>query len=908
MSRKARRWARRPGVATVALVLAAMAWPQAGSATEIASVPGTILDASPQRVLYVNEETPPKLQILDLASAETTTIPIPSGRSPSTGSGVAALIPGGAVFGTEATGPSSAEIEEWRDGALTSLGRLDAVDSIGVAGEYAIWSNGTDLYRRDLASGQTVTVSSDAGNWNNGVTAAGDVVYWDYAYSVRLWHDGVSSRISQQPDSSWATNPITDGVDAVYAVGPPCCGQGFDSGSIAFSDGSTETVLGSMLDQRPTRGWDYRASGGWIAFNAEPSSGGPYVTSTRSPSGTIDALRSGPAPVRMLGLNPSGQIVYEMEGASSDFLAAAGQPPFRLEGGRAASAFWADGHWYLVEGGRLLRVDTDTAVTSGPALQTSATDAEFRLASTAQDASYSCRLDQQDWAPCTATPEYSGLDEGSHTLSVASLDADTEEEDSSPAQFSWEIDQTAPQAPVLGTEPASPARDSHPLVTGAAEPGATVKLYRSDDCSGPPEAEGSASLLASGFAVVVGENSSTTFSATATDAAENTSACSAALEYREDSLAPEPPQIAATDPGSPANDDSPRLQGVAEEGSTVQIFQSRDCSGPESAGGSAEAFESTGIPVEVEDDRTTELSAVATDAAGNGSACSEPFSYTEVSTAPSPALSIASNPASTGDTVSFDASASTGLEITDYEWDLDGDGSFETDTGAVPFASRSYPVKGDVDVSVRVGNAVGLRAVAGASLSVRSRPPSGELGISIDEGARFTNDPAVTVRVVWPLFAESIALSNDGGFRGPTVLAVAPQVSWELDSSGPERLPKTVYARFRGGNSGRETYQDDIILDQIPPEILAARATPRDGASSSDARPRKARHAYVLTIRARDKTSGVMGMQVTGDRRKPGKLRRFRASSTVARGGGKLFVRVRDRAGNFSSWRGVRLK
>jgi len=55
--------------------------------------------------------------------------------------------------------------------------------------------------------------------------------------------------------------------------------------------------------------------------------------------------------------------------------------------------------------------------------------------------------------------------------------------------------------------------------------------------------------------------------------------------------------------------------------------------------------------------------------------------------------------------VSFDASSSKAREggsIQKYEWDLDGDGSFETDTGATPSASRSYSSAQLLTVRLRV--------------------------------------------------------------------------------------------------------------------------------------------------------------------------------------------------------------
>jgi subtilisin family serine protease len=104
-------------------------------------------------------------------------------------------------------------------------------------------------------------------------------------------------------------------------------------------------------------------------------------------------------------------------------------------------------------------------------------------------------------------------------------------------------DSAAPTAPsVTDTDPDSPANDNTPEVKGSAETGSTVRLYTNAACSGSPAAVGTAATFASpGLTVPVADNSTTTFRATATDAAGNTSACSEGLSYTEESSVPPPP-------------------------------------------------------------------------------------------------------------------------------------------------------------------------------------------------------------------------------------------------------------------------------------------------------------------------------------------------------------------------------
>lgn len=201
-------------------------------------------------------------------------------------------------------------------------------------------------------------------------------------------------------------------------------------------------------------------------------------------------------------------------------------------------------------------------------------------------------------------------------------------------------DTTPPSAPSLtDTDPDSPANENAPEVKGSAEAGSVVRLYSGGACTGPPVATGSAAELASpGITLSVPDDSTTTFRATATDVAGNTSACSLGLSYTEDSTVPPAPAMTDTDPDSPANDNTPEVKGSAEAASTVRVYTDGSCTGPPAAIGTALSFASPGLTVSVPDNSTTTFRATATDAAGNASACSAGLSYTEDSSMPPPPL------------------------------------------------------------------------------------------------------------------------------------------------------------------------------------------------------------------------------------------------------------------------------
>jgi hypothetical protein len=142
---------------------------------------------------------------------------------------------------------------------------------------------------------------------------------------------------------------------------------------------------------------------------------------------------------------------------------------------------------------------------------------------------------------------------------------------------------------------------------------------------------------------------------------------------------------------------------------------------------------------------------------------------------------------------------------------------------------------------------------------------------------------------------DAIDFSNDAGFspherRKPSA---DNTYEWELASTGPDKLRKTVYARVLEGLGTPyaafwPTMTDDIVLDEAPPEVVAAHLV-----AGGDK----------LAVSARDRISGVETVQVTGHRAHPGAWRKYRRRARYDAPSTRPYVRVRDRAGNRSAWR-----
>ena len=115
------------------------------------------------------------------------------------------------------------------------------------------------------------------------------------------------------------------------------------------------------------------------------------------------------------------------------------------------------------------------------------------------------------------------------------------------AGFTYVEDSNPPATPSIdSSDPSSPANNNEPTLNGTAEVGSTVKVSTDSKCK-PPTTVGTGSADGVGhfhIAVNVVDNTSITFYARATDAADNSSACSDGFAYVEDSTPPAPPIIA----------------------------------------------------------------------------------------------------------------------------------------------------------------------------------------------------------------------------------------------------------------------------------------------------------------------------------------------------------------------------
>ncbi|HEV2791589.1 MAG TPA: hypothetical protein VGV69_09860 [Solirubrobacterales bacterium] len=195
-------------------------------------------------------------------------------------------------------------------------------------------------------------------------------------------------------------------------------------------------------------------------------------------------------------------------------------------------------------GGTLTANGKECFVSTTPAVLTLSTAGSSGGASPRSGAPFAAGLNGEgaiagQWTDMQATP----VDPGEDTLFCE----DVEERIGGPGGI-WldQDDIVAPTAPQLqGTDPASPSLSANPRILGTAEAGSTVRVYGNPTCAGTPVAIGSAAELASpgiaigsppalaapGLGIAIAAGTTAVFSATATDAVGNISACSAPLSY-----------------------------------------------------------------------------------------------------------------------------------------------------------------------------------------------------------------------------------------------------------------------------------------------------------------------------------------------------------------------------------------
>ncbi len=151
----------------------------------------------------------------------------------------------------------------------------------------------------------------------------------------------------------------------------------------------------------------------------------------------------------------------------------------------------------------------------------------------------------------------------------------------------------------------------------------------------------------------------------------------------------------------------------------------------------------------------------------NGATATTTRALTVQNRAPTASFTASPNPVPTGTPVAFDASGSTDPDgtIAKYEWDLDGNGTYETNTGTTATTSKTYATAANLTIRLRVTDNEGATATTTRALTVQNRAPT----------ASFTASPN-------PVISGSVVSFNGSGSTDPD--GTIAKYEWDLDGNG----------------------------------------------------------------------------------------------------------------------------
>lgn len=197
-----------------------------------------------------------------------------------------------------------------------------------------------------------------------------------------------------------------------------------------------------------------------------------------------------------------------------------------------------------------------TNVTAHPASLVRTTAATVAFASADTGATFECKLDAGNWAPCSSPRTLSGLTDGSHTLRIRATDIAGNVE-ATPAVVTWVVDTTAPPAPGLKQTPAQVASSSTFVID--REPATTLECQLDGGAWAPCDSTYAPENLADGPHTVKLRQ---------TDAAGNRSD-EVTYAWTLDRAAPEAPTV-LSGPAAQTTDRTATFEFAAESGAVIE--------------------------------------------------------------------------------------------------------------------------------------------------------------------------------------------------------------------------------------------------------------------------------------------------------------------------------------------------
>jgi hypothetical protein len=755
----------------------------------------------------------------------------------------------------------------------------------------------------------TKTPQSVSRQWNPGGNASnGQDISFDASGANVLFASGAPYNLQQYNTLTLASSYLYphsyDGTNSFLGYGSQAVASP-GGAYVAFGsyDGASDVYLYREDSQTLLGAWNVGGGTGMLAFSPDGSKlysiGGGAVYVLPNPAGpdTPMSLTSVPPNVTLdtnasFGFASSDNTVTfkcSLDGAmpasctspASYSSLAGGMHTFQVQEFEGGLLVGSTGKAWMIE-------TLDTTLSGGPSSTTYATSASFSFSSHDDNATFECSFDGSDWSACTSPEAYTQLGVGSHTFKVRAVDGASVDATGGATQ-TWTIQ--PPDTMVL-SGPSDPTYSVNATLnfwshdgtatfqcsldgadwTACTSPTAYTNLalgnhtfaVRALNDMGVPDPVGASKS----WTIVQVSNLTTQITNGPSSTTRNTNA-----SFSFTSNDPTATFVCSLDgsPLAPCASPAP-YSGLAAGSHTFSVYAIEGSAG---------------------------------DATGASRTWSIDLTTRPVANLQAPSAVV------TGSQVKLDASASHDAfdgTIVDYKWDL-GSGSFTLDTGNTSTTSTTYATPGEQQVRVQVTNAVGKTAIATATIEVEQAPPPGIVGFSINNGDYATSSPSVQLDVIWPLFAQNVLISNDGGF-GPTgntqTLPVAATIAWTLATGGSERLPHIVYLRFPDSAYPTVTFTDDIILDTTTPSISTAarKASTSAGTFKVNLVATEKLSGISQAQFSTAKTGGKTGTVVFTKSSAPGILK---LSKTVAvkMSSKPRWTRVRSAAGKWSTWHAI---
>jgi DNA-binding beta-propeller fold protein YncE len=538
-------------------------------------------------------------------------------------------------------------------------------------------------------------------------------------------------------------------------------------------------------------------------------------------------------------------------------------------------------------------------IASGPAAVSTSNQAEIAFSAN-YPTRFECQIDGGNYRPCTSPWTVSALDDGPHVASVRARDLSGALQ-GEPATWQWKSDvggplspqQTAPAAGAVNLPPTGQAFswstttdlvsavDHYELLVDQAKVAEVAAAACAAACQVTPSA-----------ALADGRHAWTVRAYDALGHVTET----AERSFTVDATPPSAPALAGPDDGAFLGDARPRLSWTAAQDGGAGLAGYDVLLDGQTVATALSSTETGWVPPTGLADGPHTWQVVAKDAVGNANG-SAARSFTVDQTSPVAVLRVSPTRFVPPFRVTLDASGSTdpGGGIARYEFDLDGDGSYET-TSTTPRAETTFTTLGQHPVGVRVVDRVGHTAAAAETVvgEAVAGEDSHEASVTIDDGAQYTRSRTVSLTIHPPprSGAMTMIVSNDGqpdqALRRPVAQHVA---AWALAKGDGQRDRRIVYVVFYNAAGLQVTngrVQDDILYDPYAPTVKDAVLHVTGGRSAS------------LSFHAKDRGSGLARWDLKAGTHLVAHRTRFKGAQkvTLPKHVGKLSLVLRDKAGN----------